>query len=91
MKYLYRVSFFKKLADSTGHCVDALQGAVEVEGDRKSRVIGNARRKFAELKDVPVWSLRADYERVVMLGHSRREPRKVFLGMGNLDYLLGLN
>ncbi len=89
MKYLYRESFFKKLADSTGHCVDALQGAVEVEDDRKSRVI--VRRKFAELKDVPVWSLRADYECVAMLGHSRSEPRKVFFGMGNLDYLLGLN
>ncbi len=52
MKQLYRVSFFKKLTDSTGHPVDVIQGAVEVDGDRKSRAINAARRKFAELKGV---------------------------------------
>ena len=30
MERIYRVSFFKRLADRTGHAVDACQGAVEV-------------------------------------------------------------
>jgi hypothetical protein len=64
MKQLYRVSFFKRLTDSTGHQFDAIQGAVEVEGYRKSRAILSARRKFTKMKDVQSWSLRADYERV---------------------------
>lgn len=64
MNQLYRVSFFKRLTDSTGHPVDAPQGIVEVQGDRKSRAIKKARLQFARLKDVAAWSLRADYEKV---------------------------
>jgi hypothetical protein len=33
MGHLYRVSFFKKLTDSTGHPFDVSQGIVEVRGD----------------------------------------------------------
>jgi hypothetical protein len=64
MKQLYRVSFFKRLTDSTGHEVDAIQGAVEVEGHQKSRAILSAQSKFAKMKDVQSWSLRADHVRV---------------------------
>lgn len=90
MKRLYRVSFFKKLTDTTGHTVDAVQGTVDVECHRRSRAIRSARRKFAKLKDVSVWTLRADYERVDIMAHRRREFSKPMLGMGNLDDLLAL-
>jgi hypothetical protein len=62
MGHLYRVDFFKKLVDSTGHPFDVPQGIVEVRGDTKSHAIEKARRKFAQIKSVRDWSLRADYE-----------------------------
>lgn len=67
MEQFYRVSFFKKLTDSTGHAVDARQGAVRVSASSEDRAIEAARLKFAELKDVSTWSLRADYEKVELL------------------------
>lgn len=61
----YRVSFFKRLADSTGHMVDACQATVEVSAPSKQRAIDTARRRFAEAAHVGSWSLRADYETAV--------------------------
>jgi hypothetical protein len=90
MKQLYRVSFFKRLTDSTGHQVDAIQGVVEVEGSRKSRAILSARRKFTKIKGVQSWSLRADYERVDVIPRADRDLQKLPLGMGNVDDLLEL-
>ena len=72
MERIYRVSFFKRLADRTGHVVDACQGAVEVRAPSKSRAIGIARERFAELEDVSVWSLRADYEQAELLPGRKR-------------------
>jgi hypothetical protein len=67
MEQIYRVSFFKKLTDSTGHPVDACQGSVEVSAPTENRAIEVARLRFAELKDVSIWSLRADYEKAKRL------------------------
>jgi hypothetical protein len=64
MRQVYRVSFFKKLVDSTGHPVDACQGVVDIRATSRERAVANARLKFAEIKDVGDWSLRADYENV---------------------------
>jgi hypothetical protein len=67
MKQIYRVSFFKKLTDSNGHPVDAWQGAVEVRATSRDGAIDLARPRFADLKDVGSWTLRADYETVELL------------------------
>jgi hypothetical protein len=75
MKQIYRVSFFKQLTDSAGHPVDACQGAVEVSAASEDRAIEMARAKFAELEDVTIWSLRADYEKAEPLpGRKRTSP-----------------
>lgn len=62
MVHKYRVSFFKRLADSTGHVVDACQATVEVSAPDKQQAIHMARRRFAEDSRVSKWWLRADYE-----------------------------
>jgi 1,2-phenylacetyl-CoA epoxidase PaaB subunit len=72
MDKIYSVSFFKKLADSTGHEVDACQGTVEVHAPNEGRAIAIARDRFAELEDVSVWSLRADYEQAELLPGRKR-------------------
>lgn len=61
MRQLYQVTFIKKLVDSTGHPVDAAQGSIEISARSQERAIDDARVAFAELKDVRIWSLRADY------------------------------
>jgi len=70
----YRVSFFKRLADSTGHAVDAWQGSVELSAPSKAEAIAIARRSFAEAEDVCRWSLRADYETVELLPPHGKPP-----------------
>lgn len=75
MPRMYRVEFFKKLADSTGHEVEACQGTVEVAAASKPRAIDTARQKFAESEHVGVWSLRADYERVELLNAPGAQPQ----------------
>jgi hypothetical protein len=67
MEKIYHVSFFKTLTDSTGHLFNPCQGTVEVHAPDEGRAIAVARTRFAELKDVVVWSLRADYEKVKVL------------------------
>jgi hypothetical protein len=78
MGNIYRVSFFKKLTDSTGHPVDACQGTVEVQASSEDSAIGVARRAFAELKDVGEWSLRADYEAMEFLPERKRVSASVW-------------
>ena len=72
MAQIYRVSFFKRLTDSTGRPVDACQGAVEVSASSEGRAVNMARLKFAELEDVSIWSLRADYEKTELLSARKR-------------------
>lgn len=61
----YQVSFFKRLADSTGHPVDACQATIEVAAPNKQQAIEAARLRFAERAQIGDWSLRADYETAV--------------------------
>jgi hypothetical protein len=72
MEKTYHVSFFKTLTDSTGHPFNPCQGTVEVHAPDESCAIAIARKKFAELKDVGVWSLRADYEEAQLLPARKR-------------------
>ena len=88
----YKVSFFKKLTDSTGHQFDVLQGRVDVHSDRKSRALRKARLRFAGLKNVVEWSLRADYEKVELIADREQISDKMYpLGLGSLDHLLQLS
>lgn len=72
MQPTYQISFYKKLTDSTGHPVDAWQGAVDVRAPSENRAVELGRLRFAELKDVGTWSLRADYAKVEKLAPERR-------------------
>jgi hypothetical protein len=78
MDYVYRVAFFKRLTDSTGHPVSPCQGAVEVRASSEARAIELARLRFAELSGVSVWSLRADYEKVELLSTRKRVSNLVW-------------
>ena len=80
MKQNYRVSFFKRLVDSTGHSVNACQGVVEIGAISRETAIGDAKRTFAELKGVKDWSLRADYEEVKPLPAAKQRSRNARAG-----------
>ena len=72
MDPVYRVSFFKRLIDSSGHQADPCQGIVEVHASCADSAIETARPRFAELADVNGWWLRADYEKVELLPLRKR-------------------
>src|SRR5487761_2436461 len=76
MARTYRVSFFKRLADSTGHSVEACQGSVEIAATSRPRAIAAARRKFAQAGRVGLWSLRADYDRIERLPARSKPPSR---------------
>jgi hypothetical protein len=72
MEKIYYVSFFKNLVDSNGHPFTPCQGAVEVRATGQDRAIELARQRFAKLKNVADWSMRADYEMVEPLASRKR-------------------
>ena len=67
MNKLYRICFFKKLVDSTGHPVDACQDDLKILAPAQERAVEDARLIFAERREIPHWSLHADYETVEVL------------------------
>ena len=77
MEKIYYVSFFKNLVDSNGHPATPCQGAVEVRATDHCRAIELARQRFAELKGVADWSMRADYEMVELLASRKRLSQRV--------------
>jgi hypothetical protein len=77
MEKIYYVSFFKRLVDSNGRPATTCQGAVEVRAPDQDRAIELARQRFAELKDVADWSMRADYEMVELLVSRKRLSQRV--------------
>ena len=78
MEQIYRVSFFKNLTDNYGRSVDACQGTVEVRAASEARAIELARQRFAELKDIGIWSMRADYEKVELLASRKRISNRAY-------------
>lgn len=76
VKQTYRISFFKKLLDSTGHPVDACQASLEIKAASQERAIETARQVFAEESHIPAWFLYADYHTVELLGSSRERSRQ---------------
>ena len=78
MEPIYRVRFFKKLVDSTGHAVDACQGVLEVRASSESRAIEIARARFAEMGQIKAWWLRADYETVELLPGRKRISQRAW-------------
>ncbi len=77
MNKLYRICFFKKLVDSTGHPVDACQDDLKVFASAQERAIEDARLIFAERREIPHWSLHADYETVEVLPERTRPSAAV--------------
>jgi len=77
MDTTYRVSFYKKLINDTGHPVEPCQGVVEVHGKDRKCAIENAKHRFAELKGVTDWSLYADYAIAKAVATHRRVSRSV--------------
>lgn len=77
MTPIYRVTFFKKVCDSTGHEFDVLQGAVEVHAESSGSAVQVARREFAKLKDVSQWTMRADHEHAELLPGRKRAQRGI--------------
>lgn len=67
MNQVYRVSFYKKLVDSTGHPVDACQGVVEVRAPDREYAVKDGRQTFARSRQIGDWSLHADYETLEVL------------------------
>jgi hypothetical protein len=72
MDRIYRICFFKKLVDSTGHPVDACQGDLKIRASAQERAIEDARLMFAKRRDIRHWSLHADYETVEVLSDCKR-------------------
>lgn len=67
MNRLYRICFFKRLVDSTGHPVDACQDDLRILASAQEQAIEDARLVFAKRREIPHWSLHADYETVEIL------------------------
>jgi hypothetical protein len=72
MDRIYRICFFKKLVDSTGHPVDACQGDLQIRASAQERAIEDARLLFAKRRDIRHWSLHADYETVEVVSDRER-------------------
>jgi len=68
----FRVTFFKVLVDHYGHRHDCVQRAIELAADDEATALEKARKRFAELSEVPRWELRADYALTERL--PRRRP-----------------
>lgn len=72
MNKWYRVCFFKKLTDSTGHPVNACQGTFKVHASDQEGAVQDARLEFEKLRNIVRWSLHADYETVELLPARKR-------------------
>ena len=56
----YVVTFFKCVADSNGHLVDAPQAVIELSCSNLRDAIETATGRFAEARQIPNWNLHAD-------------------------------
>ena len=56
----YVVTFFKRVADSNGHEVEAPQDAIELSSDTMREAIETATKRFADARHISDWSLHAD-------------------------------
>lgn len=76
---VFRVSFYKEIPDSTGHCHNCCQGVLEVHAADEQEAIKTASRRFAELTQTTVWTLRADRVKAEPLpGRKRVSPHVWF-------------
>jgi hypothetical protein len=77
MEQIYRVSFFKRLVDSSGHPSAPEQGAIEVHAASEDEAVELARLKFAKIKDVCSRSHRADYH-ALLSGLTRHSSKALY-------------
>ena len=64
----YVVTFFKRVADSNGHEIEAPQGAIELSSRTLREAIETATTRFAEGRHIPDWSLHADGITIALRG-----------------------
>ena len=56
-----RVSFFKDLVSSDGHPSSSLQQSIEISGaENVTSAVEEAKRRYEQLRRVPIWLLCAD-------------------------------
>ena len=72
----YRVTFFKNLANSSGHQFHCQQGTIEIRRARsRERALQAAKRRYERAKKVRDWNLYADVAELEVIetdGSSRR-------------------
>ncbi len=56
----YVVTFFKRVADSSGHEVQVPQHAIELTSNTVQEAIETATKRFADARHIRDWSLHAD-------------------------------
>lgn len=56
----YLVTFFKNVADSNGHEIEASQDAMELSCPNMRDALETATRRFSEARHIPNWQLHAD-------------------------------
>jgi hypothetical protein len=67
----YRVSFFKNLLSSDGHCFKCLQGRIDVPDSENAALAAEAAsRKFERLHGSRDWKLHADSIEVEAVDHA---------------------
>ena len=69
----YRVTFFKNLVNSSGHCVKCPQATISVEHAKSiERALTAGKRRFERTKGIQDWTLHADLaelEAIDAIGH----------------------
>ena len=75
MEPVYRVSFSKRVLDSTGHLFTPIQGLIEVHAGDPAKAVELARVEFAKQKQATTWMMYADSEQVELVPGRKRAHR----------------
>ncbi len=69
---LYRVSFFKRLANSIGHEIEACQRIIEIRAANRGNALKAACRRFAAHAGIKSWMQHADTAKVECLDDEKK-------------------
>jgi hypothetical protein len=64
----YVFTFFKRMADSTGHEVETPEDAIELSSATLRDAVETATRRFADKRHIRDWSLHADRIAILVRG-----------------------
>ncbi len=68
---LYRVSFFKRLANSIGHEIEACQRIIDIRAANRSNALKAACRRFAAHAGIKSWMQHADTAKIEYLNDEK--------------------